>query len=37
VGQPTSIGTIGRDVVQNTLISVDGNTIGFPVGTKFPK
>jgi hypothetical protein len=37
VGQPRSIGTIGADNVQNTVISVDGNITGFTVGTTFPK
>jgi hypothetical protein len=36
-GPPTSIGTIGPVNVQNTLIDVDGNTLGFTPGTTFPK
>lgn len=37
VGQPTSIGTIGLDNVQNTIINIDGNITGFVEGTTFPK
>jgi len=37
VGQPTSIGTIGADNVENTIINVDGNITGFNPGTTFPK
>ena len=36
-GQPTSMGTIGADNVQNTIINVDGNILGFTPGTKFWK
>jgi hypothetical protein len=36
-GQPTSMGTIGADNVQNTIINVDGNILGFAPGTKFWK
>lgn len=37
VGQPTSIGTIGADNVENTIINVDGNITGFVPGTTFPR
>jgi hypothetical protein len=37
VGQPTSIGTIGADNVENTIIDIDGNITGFTPGTTFPK
>ena len=36
-GVPVSIGTIGPVNAQNTLINVDGNTLGFTPGTTFPK
>lgn len=36
-GETPSIGTIGFDNVQNTLISIDGNVTGFTLGTTFPK
>jgi len=36
-GSPTSIGTVGPVNVQNTVINVDGNTLGFTPGTTFPK
>lgn len=33
----TSIGTIGKDTVTNSLITVNGNVLGFSPGTTFPK
>jgi hypothetical protein len=37
VGAPASIGTIGPVNVQNTIINVDGNILGFTPGKTFPK
>jgi len=34
---PTSMGTIGKDTVDNTIIEVDGNILGFQPGTRFNK
>lgn len=34
-GSPTSIGTVGPANVENTLINVDGNILGFTPGTTF--
>ncbi len=31
------MGTIGKDTVDNTLIEVDGNILGFNPGTTFQK
>jgi hypothetical protein len=33
---PISLGDIGKDVVDNTVINLGGNTEGFPIGTTFP-
>jgi hypothetical protein len=36
-GSPTSMGTIGKDTVDNTIIEMDGNITGFVAGTVFQK
>ena len=37
LGVPLPLANIGTDNVQNTSISLGGNTAGFPAGTTFPK
>lgn len=37
LSSPTSMGTIGKDTVDNTLITIDGNDLGFAPGTIFQK
>ncbi|HEY6413786.1 MAG TPA: hypothetical protein VIX42_08865 [Edaphobacter sp.] len=36
VSTPVSIGNIGQDVVDNNIISLGGNSVGFSPGTTFP-
>jgi hypothetical protein len=37
IGSPVSLGDVGTAQVNNTSISLGGNTVGFPIGKTFPK